>query len=390
MTTFSAPKGNGQGEVHALVIGTGAYPFIHKNDKPELPFEFRLLKQLKTATASALAVANWLLDDFNPPNHSRCTVELLVNDPGDPNGDVRYAPPGSNLAPVVVEHPTMANVETAFKRWKKLCDASPDNMAIFYVCGHGFWHGNLLALLEDTGSSDEQDWFEASIAFDTFVQNMVQCKAGVQVFVADCCQELAPSTVQYVKVAPGNSLIKVFIPINKERNGLVVKAAQPGLSAHAPEGYETAYVTKAVLEALKGRAGESGPNGWRVTCRKMVEAVDQVLSEFKDTDPQYCEPRPIGRARTDLHWLSNAPDVPVRIECRPQEAIHAAEVSLSNSDGDVVYHDNAIADDAWCPGTVRPGMYCAEARFTAREFQNAEGDVHAYPPIGEVWLKVER
>jgi hypothetical protein len=394
MTVFSTEKlkgrnkGNGKGEVHALVIGTGKYPFI-EHPKPELPFEFRTLKPLATAPASALAVADWLLDAFDPPHHTRCTVELLVNDPRDPSGDVRYAPPGSKRAPIAVEHPTIGNVKTAFTRWKNLCDASPDNMAIFYVCGHGFWHGNVLALLEDTGATEVQDWFEAAIAFDTFVTNMVQCRAGVQVFVADCCQELASSTKQYIGVTPGNPLIPVFTPVNTKRSGLVVKAAQPGLSAHAPSGYHTAYVTQAVLAALNGRAGEPGPNGWRITCGKMVDAVEKVLMEFKETDPQYCEPRPIGQSRTDLHRLSGPPNVPVRIQCNPTHAIHAADVSLSDSEGKVLYHDQSVADDAWSPGTVRPGKYYAQALFPTSAFRSAQEEVYALPPTGEGWLIVE-
>jgi hypothetical protein len=390
MTTFSVEKGDGQGEVHALIIGTGAYPYIHKDPKQDLPFEFRALKPLETAPASAMAMADWLLGDFSPPDHSLCTVELLLNDPGDPEGNATYAPPGSDLPPAVVDHPTLNNVKTAFTQWKNRCDASSDNMAIFYICGHGLWRGTLLALLEDTGNTDVKDWFGAAIAFDTFVQNMVQCRAGVQVFIADCCQELA-ATAENIGTEPGDPLIPVFHPVDDRiRNGLVVKAAQPGLSAHAPNGYNTAYVTQAVLKSFKGRAGESRPDGWRITCGKMVEAVDQVLSEFEDTKTLYCEPRPLGKAKTDLHSLSAAPNVPVRIECKPPKAIHAADLSLCDNDGRELYRDYAVASDVWSPGAVKPGTYNAEAEFRTHEFQNANSEVHAYPPVGVCWLNVER
>jgi hypothetical protein len=394
LTIFSSEKlkagekSSGEGQAHALVIGTGRYPFI-ENPKPELPFEFRMLKSLETAPASALAMADWLLDGFDPPNVTQCTVELLVNDPRNPSGDVRYAPPGSSNDPVAVEHPTISNVKEAFGRWKKRCDTSPNNMAIFYVCGHGFWLGSVLALLEDTGASEVRDWFEAAISFDIFVQNMVQCKAGVQIFLADCCQELAPSARQYVGMMPGDPLIPVFTPVNPKRNGLVVKAAQPGLSAHAPPGYEPAYVTQAILAALKGRAAEPGPNGWRITCGKMGEAIEQVLMEFDDTDVRYFKPEPIGLLRTELHRLSESPDVPVQIQFNPTRAIHEAEVSLSSSDGKVLFRDQSVPDDAWSPGSVRPGMYYAEAHFATSAFRNAKAEVYALPPIGKGWLITE-
>ena len=87
-------------------------------------------------------MASWLIG-------TRCT------DPVTPLGSVELllSWPGMGFANQPVEGADRDAFGAAFDRWYARCDADPDNVALFYFCGHGCELGDQLLLLEDFGHS---------------------------------------------------------------------------------------------------------------------------------------------------------------------------------------------------------------------------------------------
>src|SRR5688572_2824070 len=118
-------EGPGRGpQMHAFVVGIGEYPYADSAG----PFrEFlRTLDSVSTAPASARLLADWLVDERSRDQVTPLgSVELLLSWPDAKFRDVEVDPADQ------------ANFDDAWMRWYDRCAEHPDNVALFYFCGHG-------------------------------------------------------------------------------------------------------------------------------------------------------------------------------------------------------------------------------------------------------------
>ena len=175
---------------HALIIGVGGYDHLDggaSDHKLEPAGKYGNLGQLTSPPKSACALAAALTaiprEDWLAPLG---TVDLLVSTaPGDDD-------PGGTGGPY--ERATRTAIQEAFDRWWVRCESNPDNVAVFFFCGHGLQASSHVLLPTDFGATGNP-WAQA-IDFNRTRDAFLTNKAKTQVFLVDACREVTTSTVE--------------------------------------------------------------------------------------------------------------------------------------------------------------------------------------------------
>ena len=166
MTAVLLEAGTGP-RTHAFVVGVGHYP--HCAELASTTRAGRLAQEigpLTTAPASALAVAQWLLDNMREdPVAPLGSLEVLIS-----------AQQPAVVDAIEVEAARFDNTREAFWRWKARCDTNERNVALFYFCGHGWERSDQVLLLEDLGVRPHA-FFENAVNFRRTYLGMRNCRA---------------------------------------------------------------------------------------------------------------------------------------------------------------------------------------------------------------------
>lgn len=374
-------------QTHALIIGVGAYPDLLT---PGLPADLRDLLPLPSSSASALAMVDWLENEYDNPTAPLGTVECLIS---DQSGPVLFG--RSSGVRVDVERATMAAIQSAFGRWYGRCDADPGNIALFYFCGHGFMKLFTALLTEDFGRNILSP-FRDAINFDMMALGMTRCRAGTQILLADACRQVPRTALQMLDDLPTDPLVDPKGGELKARRALVANAATAGLKAFTRVGRPTQF-TQALLQCLRGEGSQRvAGGGWAVTLAKLAEAIQDAMDRIimgPDGVPQACEVRTQKAANVIFHRLKGKPDVPVRIGCRPAAAMIPANFAMSlQGDSAIFQRRSPLADLPARPWelVVPAGMYNVSATFdSASGFQPKTLEVWAIPPSFSDDLEVQ-
>lgn len=373
--TYLLDAAPGEGpRVHALVIGVGAYRHLRGGTDP-VRYDTMVTRQLTSPPLSALAFADWVVDGLRHPVAEPGSVDVLLS-PGEaqgPDGRVRE-----------VEVPSADAVQRAVDRWWSRCDSHPDNVALFYFSGHGLDNGSPLLLLEDFARSRNRI-LDAAVDLHGLVQGMRSCRAGHQYFFLDACRE---RTARLDRLRDTHTLPLLDIQDGPERRSdlTVVPAALSGGSAYA-DRHQVSDYTRALLDALTGRAASLLAGRWRVTSLALYEAVYALTR----TAPPTQVPGMNVHGDSVLHVLQGPPQVPLGVRCDPDAAAPLADVSLSAlaaAGGKPVLE---LHDTVW--RTVAPaGVYTVGVEFPSGHYAAPfPAGVHAFhPPDLEYTVAVER
>jgi hypothetical protein len=125
---FNQPQPHGG--TRLIVLGASAYPNAQET-RTRVP----RLTPISSAAKSAIDLATRALGPWqNRFPKPLASVDILVDTPETPNGALFSAPDGTLF---LVAPPTMANIKVA--RRDAMADANPNDILIFYCCGHGIW-----------------------------------------------------------------------------------------------------------------------------------------------------------------------------------------------------------------------------------------------------------
>ena len=136
--------------VHALVIGVSKYDHLAGGTGSQTTKALLGgLGQLSAAATSATRVANWLRDNFDYPKVQLGSVRLLAS----PSPAEVPLPGGANPPPA-----TSDEVKKAVTRWRRDARATPGNITLLFVAGHGIQTSNEggILLLQDVGHPDSE------------------------------------------------------------------------------------------------------------------------------------------------------------------------------------------------------------------------------------------
>lgn len=357
-------------QTHVMIIGVGGYPYLlgGTQEKPNQLSGIDGLGQLTSPPVSAAEFYSAVLDFHQSSSWTRSlgSVELLISNPPNTN---------AVLQGVQYEAPTLNNIRNAYHAWRSRCDSSPDNVAIFYFCGHGLEKGEHFLLAEDFGVDPNDPWFEC-FAFDTTRLAFHTCAAKTQCFFIDACRQLTASLLTHiVPVTPlqNPSLRTADCPYN-----LTVKASAMNEAAYGRKN-EASFFTKALINGLKGDAAMLRDGEWQIMTSSISSNINELLQQVKPSEgyKQRCIST-IGDTTQILKFV-NPPQVEVNVYCNPDEALSFASLTCTNLKTKDVQSRPPMPD----PWTVNlpAGIYRVEAQFNAAPYVNAHEHIHAVPPV---------
>lgn len=361
---------------HALVIGIGGYPRLRGGlqESPEVIKKLGLYGQLTSPPRSAVAFANYLIKTaqwwHSPPSQEEDprvpaplgSLDLLVTKA--PNDPISH-PPAINNQPI--EGATFDNIQNAYMAWKERGNRNPENVTVFYFCGHGLLNdGNDILLCEDFGSM-AGNVYRHSIAFDESREVFYTCQAKTQLFFVDACRQIPRSelrsrpSVNYLEDPP-------LEPPEPCEFNLTMKAAAPKQAALGPRKLPS-YFSQAVMRAIDGEASEPDTdpqsNEWVVRTGTLADRITSIMRKIKKTEgySQRCHSILINSGPF-IRYLN--PEVKLTISCAPKKANNYARLICQDANADAAPMESPASP--WML-KVPPGLYAAESRFDSGEYQ---------------------
>ena len=254
---------------HVLIIGVGHYRHGDEGDDPTL--DGSGLAQLTSPPKSAVAVAEWFINEFRNPDHPLGTVTMLVS-------DIQPMVLETPLGPRTLPDANWENVRASMTDWKELFQTHPGNMLVFYFCGHGISLGQRAALLlSDFANRDNP--FEPAIDIDALCGTLRNAQPGKQVFIVDCCRTKADSIYVNQNRIGGQAL---SVSSDSRRRDALVRQfllfpSIDGQKAFGVPG-EVSVFTSCFLDAVKF-AGFDDTTGKLVSTTSLIfNAVDRLVS----------------------------------------------------------------------------------------------------------------
>lgn len=333
----------GQPGTHVLAIGVGNYPHLLDGAKP-LANKPLGLKQLQSPPVSLKAVLDWFLAPVLAPggggfiNASAplASIEALAS----AAAIVTINTPAGAAA---LDAATRQNIQDAFEAWLDRTKSHPDNVGVFYFCGHGMMVSDHYLLAEDFGCSKAQPWAQA---FDvsTTIRAVEREVPGAVYYFIDACREIARDVAMTLGSNPAALLV---VDLNKKvvrKSGTAIYATGEGELAFAPQGGQVSRFTSALLCALSGFSGIKAPGSatWNVDGESIATAIRQLLeydalevSGKAGTGKQVSEQLVQGIS-VPLLRLAVPPKVKVWLDLTPAQRRAKYELFLKPAKGDRV------------------------------------------------------
>ena len=267
-------QSNGPG-VRALVIGVGRYLHAQRWN----------LGDLSSATVSALEFALWLKDTLNYPNRPLKYLDVVISAARDLQESEEIMATKTSLSSEDVswdyQTTTLDDIMQAIRAWQEQCNLSPEEVAIFYFCGHGIEHNGVIALLAENFEARDEDtefFYTGSLDLRQFHQGTARFRAQNKYFFIDSCRsdpvellgyEIRPNPVvspQADRTHPGDAPIYLATKRGERAWGIPNQVSQ---------------FTSAIIRALNGAAGDRGRNDfegqWVIKASELLKGIRTIL-----------------------------------------------------------------------------------------------------------------
>jgi hypothetical protein len=308
-------------QLHALIIGVGHYPYMDavKDVLARLP----PLVNLHSPPVSAERLANWLIDHQSWLNGVELgTVDLLVSKiPSEPTGRHRSIRNTAGHAAIV----------KAFDGWFKRCDAHPDNVALFYFCGHGLQKESLILLPQDFLRYKTTPW-ATPIDFNATYRGMSSCAAKTQYFIIDACRQWSGNLLRDYSFG-GTRLGRHIADKVTKRTAPALYGTASGNAAFGDTSGKPSRLTEALIACMEGSAAEKVNDQWQIKVFNLGPAVQEFVRianrSYPDDEHQTVDPTIVEGAAGNRTLLllpdSIHPRVLVEFGCEPIEATEHAQ-----------------------------------------------------------------
>ena len=356
---------------HVFLIGVGEYPFLQGGSAyPGPSAGVPALGQLTSPQASVTAL-------YTAIKHLHNTTAWLT-----PLGSIEVVvspyPDASSVMTEAAPMPaTLQNIKIAYAEWKDRCNDHPDNVALFYFCGHGLEKGDQYLLTQDFGKDTNDPWSDA-IAFNATRRAFHRCKAKTQLFFIDACRQVTATmlTQDLTSVPPIDRPDQITPDC---AHFLTVKAAAFNENAFGRVN-EPSFFVRALIAGLKGGASEKLNGEWKVSTSSLANKIPEILGKIEASQnyPQRSESQMGGKQH--IIKLAGPPKVSCTVDCEPGAALALADLSYRNVDTGGNETRPAPAPDPW-QIDLEAGYYELEARFQANQFKGAKNREFAAPPF---------
>jgi len=377
MTYLKAPEaGDTDPGIHILLIGVTNYFHLPggRGEPFALADDFDVLD---APDYSGRALADWFLGgNLTHPMLPVKSIELLGS---------RLRHQKEDGAKVPVDVPTFANVQQAIERWFALGDVHPQNLLIFYFCGHGLQDGvGTHSLLCADFGAHRLNPFDHAVHYEGLEAGMRACAARQQVFLLDICRRTEPRISRRYG-GPGNKVVALQVPDDAaDVAQSVIWATSSGAGAFARKNKPSAFA-EAFIKCFEGGAASqmSQMPGAYATARSISQATAAWMEANGEVPQEPQSSQPAGKPFV-LHRFG-AFTVPVFVRCIPQAATDAADFSCWE-DGRKRRSRRAGTGNAFWRLDLPKGTYTFKAQIRDLVFEGNETMV--YPPLAPVFIEV--
>lgn len=312
--------------VHALIVAVGEYPFLEDGAQTPPRIDTANMGQLVSPPVSALRMAEWLMKDLRPRGAKCASVDVLCS------GKAPFR--NSKGKAATPERATLANVRAAVNRWFSLAHSHPDNVALFYFCGHGVTSGAVDSLLLEEFGSDPLDPFTSgAVDASAFSDGMRKCKAVNQLFLFDACRTAPEAYLRDFGAARGVPLVSAAAHTGLGQiNQACIWASELGLPAYGRINDQSVF-TEAFLRSVKGASAERDPltGDWLVQCSRLAAGMDAYVKRILGQQRQFVTATRMTLG-FPLHVLNAPPLVPVQVSCAPPARTPQIELRCDSGD----------------------------------------------------------
>ncbi|PYE92088.1 caspase domain-containing protein [Rhizobium sp. PP-F2F-G38] len=329
MTLVRNVDTGGKAAVRALVIGVGKYPWLVGGMQARDVRVTEGMGQLASPPISAREFAAWVEREFWHPDRQVATIDLLLS---DPDSDAYSALDGT-VHPI--EPATRNGIKEAARRWKNA--AGPDDLLLFFFCGHGIVSGFQVGLLAEDYGSDEEQPFDGAFGFDGFVETMRGATAARQVFFVDACRVGSDALLRSQHVYRLDPLLGLPFAMNPDVKQAVYYSTLPGQPAFGRIDQQSLFTT-ALLRSLRGAAATDNNDRWAIETTMLQRSLDFFLDDIADpANGRLQTPQTGMQAVFEIVGMQVAPVVPLMLrpvwhegEEPPDEV---QDVSIRRDDG---------------------------------------------------------
>ena len=328
MTLLLDTAAEGQPGTHVLAIGVGSYPHLLGGDK-KLAKDPIGLGQLDSPPVSLKAFLDWMLA---PPgnaagfsNHAAplASVEAVCSSKAAVTVDTPA------LGQVPLEAATRDNIQVAFEAWLDRMRSHPDNVGVFYFCGHGVMVADQHLLAEDFGRT-AQPWTHA-FNISLTIRAVEREVSGAVFFFIDSCRNV-PRGLALTLGADPQALIGADLKKNVScQHVTAIYATGEGQLAFAPTGGKVSRFTSALLCAMSGYCGIKNPGEqtWNVDGDNVASAIRTLLQHNEPSKDKQVSDQSIQGPLIPLLRIGVPPKVMVRLDLAPKERRSLYELYLA-------------------------------------------------------------
>lgn len=313
---------------HVLVVGIGAYDFLNAGTGPLARDHFGL-GQLTSPPASARAVADWFIDQFDCVDRPLGSVRLVLSEAVptpyvNPVTSLAYQPPEGDRAGIV----------QAIRDWAEAAQ-DPDDQLILYFCGHGLAGGlGQIYPLKDFGDP-ANDPFDNALNLQKLATGLATTRASNQLLVMDACRDQDDLLTANpnegtgaITARPGNRF-----DINQSMAQCIIHSTELDGAARGQPGQPSLCAT-AFVRALSGAAAAKSGGVWHVKSSVIPNAITELQARAFAEGSSNAQKGDAGRyVNLSVRRLGGPPTIPVfvrrsdgvslagtRLQCRPSGA----------------------------------------------------------------------
>lgn len=361
---------------HAIVVGAGDYPHL-VNGSQKLSDYHDGMGQLSSPPLSARAFAEWLINSYENPDRQLETVALLLAE--NPASTFTNPATGAQLNP---ERANYSNVAAAIQDWARRGAENPNNLLIFYFCGHGVAQGSDMSLLTAEYGADPLAPLDEALDFRKFRLAMSRNLPNQQIYFVDACRASSDSLIQSQGYA-GRTPVQVGQQSAAETP--IYFATLSGEDAFGKQG-EVSFFTKALIKGLNGMGSDNPEGKWLVTTTRLKEAIDYEVKRAFEGGVKRRQVPPTDELSTFvIHRLKSQPEVPVTVTCEPDSHNQQAEFSYAYQG--VEKDRRTPANESWSI-MLPAGDYEFRAKLPQGIREPVEKPVHIRPIYRKVIIEV--